>query len=71
MTDYLDEHLFEDYVLQMLYYGRTDIRERIDPIKECMNCYYWSFNQGFKFQDSVCNGCHDLIMLIVVVFKSL
>ena len=30
-----------------------------------MHCYYWSFNQGLKFQDSMCNGCHDLIMLSV------
>ena len=21
------------------------------------------FNHGFKFQDSICNGCHDLAML--------
>ena len=21
------------------------------------------FNHGFKFQDSICNGCHDLKML--------
>ena len=28
-----------------------------------MVCYYWFFNHGFKFQDSVCNGCHDLTML--------
>ena len=26
-----------------------------------MICHYWSFNHGFKFQDFVCNGCHDLI----------
>ena len=25
--------------------------------------YYWFFNHGFKFQDYVCNGCHDLTML--------
>ena len=25
--------------------------------------YYWSFNQWFKFQDSVGNGCHDLRIL--------
>ena len=24
---------------------------------------YWFFNHGFKFDDSVCNGCHDLIIL--------
>ena len=23
------------------------------------------FNYGFKFQDSVCNGCHDLTVLSV------
>ena len=25
-----------------------------------MICHYWFFNHRFKFQDSVCNGCHDL-----------
>ena len=28
-----------------------------------MICLYLIFNHGFKFQDSVCNGCHDLTML--------
>ena len=26
--------------------------------KECMTCRYWFFTHGFKFQDSVWNGCH-------------
>ena len=30
-----------------------------------MICHYWLFNHGFKFQNSVCNGCHDLTMLSV------
>ena len=30
-----------------------------------MICHYWCFNHGFKFQDSVCNGCHDSTMLSV------
>ena len=25
--------------------------------------HYWFFSHGFKFQDDVCNGCHDLTML--------
>ena len=25
------------------------------------------FNHGFEFQDSVCNGCHDLTMLIIKI----
>ena len=25
----------------------------------------WFFNHGIKFQDYVCNGCHDLTMLSV------
>ena len=54
----------------MLYYNRIDKREGTDPTKsnkskECMICHYWFFNHGFKFQDSVCNDCHDLTMLSV------
>ena len=30
-----------------------------------MICHYWLFNHGFKCQDSVCNGCHDLTLLSV------
>ena len=52
----------------MLYYDRIDISEIINPTKsnrskECMICHYWIFNHGFKFQDSVCNGCRDLTSL--------
>ena len=52
----------------MQYYDRTDISERIDSAKsniskECMIFHYWFFNDGFKFQDSVCNGSHDLTIL--------
>ena len=53
----------------MLYYDRIDISEGIDLTKskrnkECMISYYWLYNHGFKFQDSVWNGCHDLTVLI-------
>ena len=49
----------------MLYYDRTDISEGIDftisnRSKEYMISHYWFFNHGLKFQDSLCNGCHDL-----------
>ena len=30
-----------------------------------MICHYWFFNRGLKFEDSVCNDCHDLTMLSV------
>ena len=26
-------------------------------------CHYWVFDDQFKFQDSVCNCCHDFTML--------
>ena len=26
-----------------------------------MICHFYFFNHGFKFQDSVCNYCHDLM----------
>ena len=31
--------------------------------KECMVYQYWFFDNGSKYQDSICNGCHDLTML--------
>ena len=50
-----------------MYYDRIDISEddptKSNKSKECMICYYWFFNHGFKFQDHVCNGCYDLTML--------
>ena len=55
----------------MLYYDRIDIIKGTDPSKsknnskECMFCHYWFFNHGFKYQDSVCNGCYDLLMQCV------
>ena len=52
----------------MLYYDRIDISKGNDLAKsnhskECIICHYWLFNHGFKFQDSVFNGCHVLTML--------
>ena len=69
MADYLDNH-FEDYTLKMLYYDRIDISEGIDPTKSNRSKKMHDLpllfsNYGFKFQDSVCNGCHDLTMLSV------
>ena len=54
----------------MLYYNRTDVSKGIDPTKsnksrECMIFNYCFFHHRFKFQDSVCNGCHYLTMLSV------
>ena len=52
----------------MLHYDRIDISEGIDPTRsnksrKCMICHYFFFNNGFKFQDHVCTGCHYLTML--------
>ena len=67
----------------MLYYNSIDISKGIDPTKsirgkECMICLYCFFNYGFKFQDSVFKGCHDLtflsllkMLIIVVLFITL
>ena len=61
MTDFTNEDLFEDQILQMLYYNRIGISKEIYQAKgtknkEFMICYYQFFNHGFEFQDSVCNG---------------
>ena len=58
----------------MLYGNRTDISKGLDLTKSvtigttAKNLWFVTvvvvfFNQGFTFQDSVCNDCHDVIML--------
>ena len=36
---------------------------KVTIAEECMACHIEVLNHGFKYQDSVCNGCHHLLML--------
>ena len=53
----------------MLQYEKIDVSEGIDvnktsASKECELCHYWFFkNVEFKFEEHVCNGCHDLLTM--------
>ena len=53
----------------MLQYKKIYVSEGIDVNKtiasnECELCHYWFFkNVGFKFEQHVCNGCHDLLTI--------
>ena len=53
----------------MLQYKRIDVSEGIDVnktslSKECMLCYYCYFKDvGFKFDEHICKGCHDLLTM--------
>ena len=53
----------------MLQYQKIDVSERIDVNKtsgseECELCHYWFFKDfGFKFEEHVCNKCHDLLTM--------
>ena len=53
----------------MLQYEKIDISKGIDvnktgASKECEFCHYWLFKDfGFKFEEHVCNGCHDLLTM--------
>ena len=51
----------------MLYYDRIGLGEEIDLTKsknskELIVCHYCYFNHELKFQNTICNGCHDLTM---------
>ena len=53
-----------------MYYDGIEISKGIDYTKknrssEWMICHYFRFNHWLKFQDCICNGCHDLTMLSV------
>ena len=51
----------------MPQYQEIDVSEGIDvnktsASKECELCHYWFFKDvGFKFEEHVCNRCHDLL----------
>ena len=53
----------------MLQYKKIDVPEKIDvnktsASKECELCHYWFFKDvGFKFEEYVCNRCHDLLTM--------
>ena len=47
----------------MLYYDRTDLSEEIYLTKSNNSTDLNDFNHGFKVQDSICNGCHNLTIL--------
>ena len=53
----------------MLQYERIDVSEGIDINKtsaseEYKLCHYWfSKDVGFRFEEHICNGCHDLLTM--------
>ena len=53
----------------MLRYQKIDVLEGIDvnktsASKECELCHYWFFKSiALKFEEHVCNKCHDLLMI--------
>ena len=53
----------------MLRYEKIDVSKGIDvnktsASKECELCHYWFFKDiGFKFEEHVCNRCHDLLTM--------
>ena len=53
----------------MLRYQKIDVSEGIgvnktSASKECQLCHYWFFKDvGFKFEEHVCNRCHDLLTM--------
>ena len=53
----------------MLRYQKIHASEGIDvdktsASKECELCHYWFFKDiGFKFEEHICNKCHDVLMM--------
>ena len=60
----------DEWLLKILHYKRIDITKRIDPAKcnnckQCIVCQYCFFNYGFTNNNSVCNSCYDLTVLLL------
>ena len=69
---YLDDCLYE---VKMLEYDKIDISEGINvnktsASKGCNIYHYWYFEDiSFKYEQYLCNGCHDLNDVAVVYVK--
>ena len=54
----------------MIQYETIVVSEGIDlnkesTSKEFMLCHYWYFKDiGYEYEQYVCNGCHDLSMMV-------
>ena len=59
----------------MLWYQKIVVSEGIDinktnASKEYELCHYWFFKDiGFKFEEHVCNKCHDLLTIAILNAK--
>ena len=57
------------WIIKKLQYERIDLSKGIDvnktsESKEYELYHYWFFiDVGFKFEEHVCNGCHDLLTM--------
>ena len=55
--------------MKILQYQKIDVSEWIDinktsASKECELCHFWFFKDvGFKLENIVCNGWHDLLTM--------
>ena len=64
-----DSKFYPQLLLQKKLYQEIDVSEGIDvnktsASKECELCHYWFFKDvGFKFEEHVCNRCHDLLTM--------
>ena len=58
----------------MLEYDRIDISEGVDinkrnASKKCKICHYWYFKDiGFRYEPHLCNGCHGLVLMMLLLF---
>ena len=54
----------------MIQYERIDVSEGVylnksNKSKECMIYHCWYFlDIGYEYEQYVCNGCHDLLMMV-------
>ena len=57
------------WIIKMLQYEKIDVSKGIDvnktnASKEWELCHYWFFKDiAFKFEEHVCNRCHDLLTI--------
>ena len=68
-TDKFIVYMKTRHLVNTLYYDRNDVSRGIDlnktnTSKTCIIFHYWYIlYKGLRFQSTVCNGCHNVLMM--------
>ena len=54
-------------MIELTFFKGIDVNKTIESKEGDIYHYWYYLDKGFKFQQDVCNGCHDALMSMNVI----